>query len=397
MTKRRGNGEGTIGRRKDGRWEARLIVGIDYESGKPKRAVLYGRTRAEVQHKMQAIQAELRLGSFVDPSNMTVKDWLERWSEYYAKPSVRISTWESYDSMIRRHLVPALGSLPLQGLRPEHLQRLYNEKLRQERLQGGRTLSPKTVAYMHTVLKIALKQAVREQLVIRNVADAVVPPRAARHEITPLSPQEMQQFLHAAQGHRFFLPFLLECVTGLRRGELLGLRWQDVDFDGGAITIRQSLVRTRQGLVVSEPKTPKSRRTIPLPGSVLQRLAWLKQTQAENRRLLGAAYEDGEWVFCNAMGHPVEPHNLTRQFEVLLKRAGLPVVRFHDLRHSHATMLLMLNEHPKVVQERLGHSTVSMTLDTYSHILPGLQEAATKKVGDLLNLDRPFLPKPQSD
>lgn len=383
MAKKRGNGEGTIHQRKDGRWEGKLTIGFDYTKNKPKRQTFYGKTRTEVQKKMDKVKSELTSGKYIANNKIVLAEWLDRWLTTYAKVTVRISTWESYESMCRVHIKPAIGNIPLQELRPEHLQNLYNEKLSNGRIKGG-GLSPKTVGYIHAVIHMALQQAVKEQLVQRNVAELVSKPKQKRYEITPLTIEQLKIFLNFAVGHRFYVPFMLECFTGLRRGELLGLKWQDLDLVKKTVTVKHSLIRTRQGLIFSEPKTAKSRRTIPIPEEIITTLKSHKAKQNEDKLLAGKAYDNKDLVFCNSLGNPIDPRNFTEQFEGLLKQANLPRVRFHDMRHSHATMLLMLNEHPKVVQERLGHSTIAMTLDTYSHILPGMQEKATEKVSQAL-------------
>jgi len=248
--------------------------------------------------------------------------------------------------------------------------------------RGG--LSSRTVRYTHAVIYSALKQALKEQLIARNVAEAVVLPAQQKKEIRPLTTEEVHRLLSAAKDDRLYPAFLLELGSGLRRGELLGLRWQDVDLKAGVITVRQSLIRTRAGLVFQEPKTERSKRNLPLPPAVVRELKAHRARQAEEKLLLGPDYEDRGLVFCLENGKPLDPRNFTRHFELLLKKAGLPHVRFHDLRHTHATQLLGLGVHAKIVQERLGHTTISTTLDTYSHAVPGLQEEAARKLDALL-------------
>lgn len=290
-----------------------------------------------------------------------------------------------YESLIRVHIAPELGDVKLRDLRPEHLQRFYNEKLASgaTRREGG--LSPRTVHYMHAVLHSSLKQAVREGLVPRNVADDVSPPRHERSEINPPSSEEMARLLDAAQGHRLYVLFLLAWATGARRGELLGLRRQDVDLDRRIMTIARTLHRTRaQGLVFTEPKTPLSRRSVPLPEIARRELMAHLERQNAERLLVGAAYEDQGLVFATPDGKPVDPDNAARTFDGLLKKAGLPHYRFHDLRHAFATHLLELGEHPKVVQGLLGHSTINQTLNTYTHLMPGLMEKAASRLNEAL-------------
>lgn len=295
----------------------------------------------------------------------------------------------SYETIVRRHIVPALGKLPLQKLQPMHLQSLYSQKL-----QGGRAdgkpggLSPRTVRYIHSVIFEALKHAVKWQIVPRNVAEAVEPPRPARQEMQVLTEDQVRKFLATVQDDRFYAAYLLAITTGMRRGEILGLRWQDVDLKQGVVSINQILVRTSShGLVFQAPKTDRSRRTIAISPTVVQALRQQKKRQAEEKLIFGPDYTDTGLVFTMPEGHCVEPRNLTRQFELRLKKAGLPRVRFHDLRHTHATLLLQKEVHPKVVAERLGHSNINITLDTYSHVIPGMQREAARKIDEALFSD----------
>lgn len=345
---KRGNGEGTISRRPDGRWMARASVGHDKKTGKLQRVTFYGKTRAEAAAKLNEALAFTSRGRSAPATKLTLGEWLIRWHETYSKPKVRQSTWEMYESLIRIHLVPGLGKMKLRDLRPEHLQRFYNEKLASGNVRREGGLAPRTVHYMHAVLHSSLKQAVREGLVLRNVAEDVSPPRHERSEIKPPSSEETARLLEAAKGHRLYLLFLLAWATGARRGELLGLRWQDIDLERRTMAIARTLHRTRaQGLVFTEPKTALSRRSIPLPKIACRELRAHKARQSEERLLIGAAYEDQGLVFATPDGKPMDPDNAARTFDALLKKAGLPHYRFHDLRHAFATRLLELGEHPK--------------------------------------------------
>ena len=381
---KRGNHEGSIIKRADGRWMGQVTDRPDPMTKKAKRLTKYGKTRQEVAEWLNRTLGEIATGAIISAGALTFGIWLTRWLATYAKMSVRQSTYDSYETTIRVHIIPELGEIKLKDLRPEHLQTLYNKKMQTLRADGKKTLSPRTVGYIHGVIRQALQQAMKEQLIVRNVADVVNKPRCTRHEISPLTPEQMQDFLRTAETHPYYPAFLLEWATGLRRGELLGLRWQDIDFSGKRVNVRQSLIRTSKGLQISEPKTMKSRRTVPIPQQVLDVLQVYKHNQDEAKKLAGEAYADTGIVFANAFGHGLDPRSFTRMFERLLDKAMLPKVSFHDLRHSHATMLMCMGEHPKVVQERLGHSTVSMTMDTYSHVLPGLQEKVADKLSDLL-------------
>ncbi|MGB9662255.1 MAG: site-specific integrase, partial [Moorellaceae bacterium] len=236
MPRKRANSEGTVYQRKDGTWCGQLVIA--WEDDKPRRVTYYGRTKKEVLDKLTQAKAELQQGTFVEPTRLTFGEWLQVWLEEYKKPAVRPSTWASYEQTIRNHLQPALGHVPLQQLRPEQLQRLYNQKL----TQG---LSNRTVHLIHTVAHTALKQAVKNGLVGRNVAEATSPPGIRKREIRVLSLEEQHRFLEAAKGERLYPAFLLALASGLRLGELLGLRWQDVDWQRGGISVNQALQRVR--------------------------------------------------------------------------------------------------------------------------------------------------------
>ncbi|MDI6872070.1 MAG: site-specific integrase [Bacillota bacterium] len=392
MGHKRGNGEGTISRRKDGTWCSAISAGRNPVTGKPIRSFFYGRTRQEVADKLAKALSDARQGVFVKPTKVTVGQWLDTWLNEYARPHVRATTWGSYEYIIRCHLKPALGSIPLKDLRPEHLQRLYNQKLATGRVDGEGQLSSRTVRLIHITLHAALKQAVKEGLTVRNVSEATSPPRQQKREIRALSPQEQQDFLKTASADRLGVAFVLDLATGLRRGELLGLRWADVDFGAETVTVRQALVEVRTGnaqgpktaLVFQEPKSASGRRTIPLPSVLIPQLKAHKARQNEEKLLLGAAYHDQGLVFATADGKPIHPRNFTRKFYQLASKAGISGTNLHALRHSFATRLLEANEHPKVVQELLGHSQISQTLDTYSHVSLNLKRSAADKLNQFL-------------
>lgn len=378
---KRGNGEGSISQRPDGRWIAQASVGHDPKTGKPIRRTFYGKTRAEAAKKLTAALAAAGRGQTAPPAKLTLGEWLATWLETYARPKVRQRTFESYESVIRVHIVPALGKIKLRDLRPEHLQRFLNEKLASGAVRREGGLSARSVHIMHVVLHAALKQAMREGMVPSNAADAVSPPRVERHEITPPTPDEMAQVLDAIRGHRLFALYLLDWATGLRRGESLALRWQDVDLERGTISIARNLIRSHEhGLVFTEPKTSLSRRTVPLPPIAARELLAHKARQDAEKESMDSAYEDQGLVFATPNGRPIDPDNASHTFKRLLAQAGLPDYRLHDLRHAFASHLLYLGIHPKVVQALLGHSTINLTMNTYSHLTPGLMEQAAAQL-----------------
>lgn len=374
MARKRANGEGSILKRKDGRFMARVTVNGE-------RLTFYSRSRQEAAAWLAEQLAAKNHGLLVAPSKVTFGQWLDTWLQEYARPRVRPTTWEDYRIIVEKHLKPALGEILLKDLRPEHLQKVHNEK-------AASGLSPRRVRLIHVVTHSALKQAVKSRLLAVNPAEATSLPRQPKREIHVLSLEDEKKLLAALEGERLGVFFLVALATGLRRGELLGLKWEDVDLKNGVIKVRRSLtrVKTAEGkteLVFQEPKTESSRRMVPLPSPVVSALKAHRRKQAEEKLLLGQDYQDNGFVFCHEDGRPLDPAWVTRNFHRLLKKAGVNDTNFHALRHTYATRLLELNEHPKVVQELLGHSSIEMTLDTYSHVMPEIKQAAVQKLDAL--------------
>jgi integrase len=373
--RRRGKGEGSITQLVDGRWQARVDLG--YERGKRVRKAFYGKTRKEVQEKLTTALHDHQRGLPLPNERQTVGQFLDDWLENTARHTIRPTTFDGYSDLVHHHLVPILGRIPLAKLAPQQIAACYGDLL-------AKGLAPRTVQYAHAVLHRALEQAVRWNLVARNPTDAVDAPRPQRKEITVLTADQAQIFLNAAKEDRLHALYVLALLTGMRQGEMLGLRWHDVDFAAGSLSVRRTLVRTSQGWSWSEPKTAKGRRTIALPALAVEALRQHRIRQLEERLRSGVLWEDLDLVFPNHTGKPLERQNVVkRSFRPLLVRAGLPAIRFHDLRHSAATLLLSLGEHPKVVQERLGHSTIGVTMDTYSHVLPDMQRKAASRLDAL--------------
>ena len=370
--KRRGQGEGSIYQRKDGRWVGEVTL----ENG--RRKPLYGKTRKEVAEKLNAALQAQKQGTLATGPQQKLKDYLDQWLEEVHKPTVRLSSYAKYRRTLDRHILPGLGHIQLQKLTPQHVQKLYASKL-----QEG--LSPKTVRLIHAVLHQALKNAVRWNLVPRNVCDAVsLPKQTTQREMQVLTKEQAQTLLETAKGHRLEALLTLAVATGMRRGELLALRWQDINFETRSLHICRSVsFLTGHGFVESEPKTTRSRRNITLPLFALEALRVHRTRQLEVRLQAGKKWEDHDVVFCNTLGGFLNTSTLFKLFTALLKDAGLPHMRFHDLRHSAATILLAMGAHPKVVQELLGHSQISMTLDIYSHVLPSMQEEVMDRLNNL--------------
>ena len=352
----RGKGEGSVYRRKDGLWVGQY--GVLTSEGKKKKYI-YAKTRKEAASKLAAAIAERDSGLVYDSGNTTVGEYLGEWLSS-VRGTVRQRTWKRTEEVVRLHLVPVLGRTRLDKLNALQLQALYRSKL-----DSG--LSARTVRMIHTTLHKALKQAVRWSLIPRNVSEAVDPPRERATEVRPLDERQVKGLLLAARGERFEALYVLAVNTGLRSGELLGLRWEDVDLQAGIVRVRRTVFSGR----IEAPKTSKGKRSVRLPRMSVEALRRIPRT--------------GRWVFCTRTGRPVSVHNVhNRSWKPLLEKAGLPPdTRFHDLRHTCATLLLTKGVHPKIVQEMLGHSSISITLDIYSHVLPTLQEKAVEAMENI--------------
>jgi integrase len=374
--RRRGHGEGTITQLPDGRWQARVDFG--YVGGKRKRKALYGKTRQEVARKLAKALADQQDGRLITGRDQTFGQFLASWLADSVKPSVRSKTHEGYARQVRVHIGPALGKVPLTKLTAQHLQTFY-------RLQLDKGQAASSVNRQHAIIHRALARAARWDLVVRNVADLVDPPRPEHKEMQSLTAEQVRTFLASAGESRYHALFVLAVATGMRQSELLGLRWVDVDLDRATVRVRQQLVYVpKVGFSFTEPKTAKGRRAIVLPAFAVEVLRQHRGKQLAER-LQAYVWEDYDLVFPNELGKPEERGNLVRRhFLPVLAKAGLPRIRFHDLRHTSATLLLSQNVHPKVVQERLGHSTVAVTLNVYSHVLPPMQQEAAEQLERLL-------------
>jgi integrase len=377
---------GTI--RKRGRWSWTVIVELGADPVTGKRRQLWRAVKGpkrEAEALLVQLLHERDTGVERPVGKQTVAAYLNRWLADYVQPSLAPKTIVSYREVVHVHLIPTLGSLDLVALRPTHIQSLYTRLLASGRCDGRGGLSARSVLRYHQILHAALRQAVRWQLLVRNPADAVEAPRASRRELRATTPEQARAVMGAADATPFG-PFVrLALLTGMRRGELLGLRWSDVDLDGGALHVQQTAQRIDgQGIVFRQPKTRLSRRSIALSPDAVAVLRQHRRRQAEARLLAGSAYVDRDLVFATGLGTPIEPGNLRRSWLGIIRAAGLPGLRIHDLRHAHATLMLRQGVHPKVVSERLGHASVNITLDTYSHVLPGLQEAAAAALDTIL-------------
>lgn len=370
----------------------------DLASGKRKRKTVYGKTQKEALEKLNKIKYELQMGIYTEDSQVTVKEWITTWLKEYKKNSLKHGTYTNYCNYVSNHVTPYIGKVKLQDLRADQLQHLYNKLLKEgkKRTRGSQIkgLSPTTIKRIHIIINSSLKQAMKNGLINKNIATAVTVPKQIKHEISPLTKDEITLFLKEAKKNRLYAAFLLECGTGLRRGELIGLKWVDINFNHKTLHVKRSLVvkydmeaklqgKKATSLVFETPKTEKSKRIISIPDHIVKELRAHNKRQKEEKLRIGKFYNDNSLVFCQVDGSPLHPATFTNKFKNLLKEAGLEDARFHDLRHSVATLLLEMNEHPKVVQELLGHSTISTTLDIYSHVSLDKKEQAAAKLNTI--------------
>ncbi|HEX6488997.1 MAG TPA: site-specific integrase [Candidatus Dormibacteraeota bacterium] len=366
-----GNGEGSVYPRSDGRWGAtvRLANG--------RRHTVYAKTRLEAKRRLRELIDQREAGILVGNARQKTADYLERWLEEIARPSVRGSTYIGYRRHIHR-VLPRIGHLRLLELSPAHIQSTYRELL-------AEGLSATTVRHIHAVLHRAFKQAVLWGLLLRNPTDAVSRPRTARFEIKTLSADEVRQFLDANREDRLYALWLLMATTGLRRGEAIAVGWADLDQATSRLSIHRALRRhPHAGLVFEEPKTRHSRRTIQLSALAVAAIANHRRRQLEERLAAGPYWQDCGLIFSSTEGTPLDPHNVYVAFQRALQRTKSPRMRLHDLRHTAATLMLGRGVHPKLVQDMLGHSTISLTMDTYSHVTPPMQGEVASQMDELL-------------
>lgn len=362
VAKRRSRGEGSIYKRSDGLWVGQIYL----PSGKKK--VKYSKSQKEVRDWLHDQNEAVSKGIYIDAKDITLSAFLEQYMSFAAS-SLRPKTVNSYLYLIRNHIIPELGSIKLSQLRADQVQAFYTQKINEG-------LSKRTVQYMHAVLHKSLNQALRWGLVVRNVSDLVDAPSPTRKTPEILDLEQTRRFMEEIKGHRWELIYLIAIGGGLREGEILALRPSDVQITTGVVYVSRSLqYLAGEGLVVSEPKTATAKRNVPLPEFVLIPL----------REYLDSLKENQQFLFETSNGTPVSPRNLLRHYHSVLKSLGLPKMPFHNLRHLSASLALMAGVNPKTVQQRLGHSTVALTLNTYSHLLPGVEDEAAKKLNDIVN------------
>jgi integrase len=388
MARKRGAGEGNVYQRSDGRWEARLSLG--YANGKRIRKSYFGATQAAVEGELLKARAKQSQGLPVSTDRQTVEQFIKNWLEQTIKPNAKQRSYESFSTVARLHIYPVIGRVRLDKLTPQHVANLLDLKRqpmkREDRKQDPKPgLSPQSLVNIRTVLRSALQQALKWGLVARNVATLVDPPRVPRPKVHTLSAREARKLLDTAKGSRFEGIFALALTLGMRRGEILGLRWADVDFEHSVIRISQAVQRLAVGLTITEVKTERSRRVLAMPESIARILRLRRAHQAQERLLAGLQWKDTGLCFTTPNGGPLEPITLHRAYKKLLAAADLPTtVRFHDLRHSAASLLLAQGVHLRAIMELLGHSSISLTANTYSHVQPAMMRDVADTMEQIL-------------
>ena len=371
--------KGHIRERSPGHWAIVLDV-RDPETGKRKRKWhSFKGTKREAQVECSRLISEISGGAYIEPAKITVGQFLDRWLEHM-KTQVAPRTHERYSELARKSIAPLLGNVLLPKLQAARISVAYAKALAEGRRNGKGGLSPRTVGHMHRILRQALQQAVRWQVLARNPADAVRPPKVERSKMRALDPAEAAVLLDALRSSRLFMPVLLAITTGMRRGEITAMRWRAVDLANAQLAVFASAEQTASGVREKETKSGRAR-NVSLTGLTLEELRRHKTQQAEELLSVGIRQTDDMHVVAQVDGQPLKPQSLTHEFvRFMAAETKLPRVRFHDLRHTHATHLLASGVHPKIAQERLGHANISTTLDLYSHVMPGMQTDAASRV-----------------
>ena len=370
--KRKSNNEGSIRQRKDGRWEARATGGVDFGTGEKKRISVYGKTKAEVIKKLQALEYQIHHMEQIDPTSTTLVEWLRYWLETYKMHNLKQSTYVSYRGYIEKHIAVAFPFMKLKDLTARDLQEFYNYKI-------ANGLSPKTILNIHRCLHEALKQAVLEHYLTFNPSDAVALPKREKPEIEILTREEQTKLIQASYQHRYGIFVRLALSIGLRLGEILGLKWENIDFRNNTLFVRQTLNRlekidwngigTKTEIVFQIPKTKNSIRSIPLLPFIVKELQDWKNIQLSDKAIAGAAYQDMGLVVTNPLGGYIEPKTFKCYYNQILSMSGIGHYTFHALRHTFCTRALENGMDAKTVSAIMGHYSVAFTLDTYGHVL----------------------------
>lgn len=370
--------KGHIRERSPGHWA--IVIDVPHPGTGKRRRKWYSfkGTKRQAQVESARLISEYKSGNALEPTKITVGEYLEKWLEHI-KSQVSPRTAERYGELARKNIAPLIGCIPLSKLTPMAVSEAYSTALVRGRRKGSGGLAPRTVHHCHRVLKQALAQAVRWQMLARSPVDAVDPPKVERSAMTTYDLKQTGQLIDAMRSTRLFVPTLLAVLLGMRRGEIAALRWRSVNLDVGQLAVVESAEQMKGAVRLKSPKSGRAR-TVALAQTILEELRAYRVSQAQELLRLGVRLSDEHFVCTHADGKMMQPTWITREWVRLIRNTQLPAYRFHDLRHAHATHLLASGAHPKVASERLGHSKIGITLDLYSHVMPGMQEDAAARV-----------------
>lgn len=380
MARKRANGDGSIRKRKDGRWEGRYVVGRDPDTGKMVTKNVLGKTQAEVKEKLRKAIDDSRQLDYTKEGKYTVGQWLDEWFDAYAKVKVRASSHQTYKGYIENHIKPNIGDIPIEKLTSLRLQKFYRKLLTEGRVprieseNQPKGLSAKTVRNIHQVISSAMSMAVKHKLILSNPAEGCELPKVEHREMRTIPAEQLGAFLREAKESGVYELYYLDLATGLRRGELLGLKWDDIDLDQGVIHVRRQVYRIDGEIREVPLKTKHSYRSISISKDAVELLREMKKRKVS------------EYVFPSPTGGPISPDSVLHMLHRVLKRAGLPSMRFHDLRHSFATLALQNGVDIKTVSGMLGHFSAGFTLDTYAHVTTAAQKEAANTMRNVLNV-----------
>ena len=380
MARKLANGDGSIRKRKDGRWEGRYVVGRDPDTGKMVTKNVLGKTQAEVKEKLRKAIDDSRQLDYTKEGKYTVGQWLDEWFDAYAKVKVRASSHQTYKGYIENHIKPNIGDIPIEKLTSLRLQKFYRKLLTEGRVpriefeNQPKGLSAKTVRNIHQVISSAMSMAVKHKLILSNPAEGCELPKVEHREMRTIPAEQLGAFLREAKESGVYELYYLDLATGLRRGELLGLKWDDIDLDQGVIHVRRQVYRIDGEIREVPLKTKHSYRNISISKDAVELLREMKKRKVS------------EYVFPSPSGGPISPDSVLNMLHRVLKRAGLPSMRFHDLRHSFATLALQNGVDIKTVSGMLGHFSAGFTLDTYAHVTTAVQKEAANTMGNVLNV-----------
>lgn len=373
--KRSRQGLGSIRKRSDGRWEGRYTVGYDPLTGKQKRRSVYAKGYDEVLKKIKRLSAEVDFGTYIDPSNTTVQEWMNQWVRDYTL-DLKPLTLKLYKEYVTNRINPALGKIKLTSLSPQHIQAFYGKL--------NETLSPKTITNIHGVLHKGLGQALKLGMIAKNPTEACTKPRVIKRNLTPLDTDSIMQFLNAIKGHKYESFFTVAVFTGMRQSELIGLSWDCIDFEARTIWIYRQLQKRPGGDAFAPLKNNKGRLLMP-SSIVLEELAKIRKYQELLRDSAGSAWHNPEnLVFTTETGEHIKHHHISKRYKTIVKGIGRPELRFHDLRHSFAVLSLQAGDDIKTVQDNLGHHSAAFTMDTYAHVTTAMRKSSARRMDKLM-------------